>query len=223
MMGRYAGISNLNLPLNADCNDISGNANNPGTVVDVTYGLGRFGQAAIFNGSSSRANFTGHATLAPTTFTFNCWYKGAEAGYGTLYANWRNITSKYYGFFVGLSGGPARILVAKGTGTSGSDMATAYSSSSVNNNVWRMITATYDGATIRIYVDGAKEGSTSWSPLVYPVNTGDQWPMIGARQDTAVTYSEYLDGSMDELFLLPYVMTDQDIRRWYAYSKGLLI
>ena len=40
--------------LNGDATDVSGNYN--GTATNVTYGAGQFGQAGVFNGSTSRIN-----------------------------------------------------------------------------------------------------------------------------------------------------------------------
>jgi hypothetical protein len=218
MMGRYAGISVGNWPLDGNSNDISGNSNN-GTDSNMSYGLGRFGDAGIFNGSTSRIALPNNASLKPATPTIISWYKGT--GDGTIIQNWNLTSSVYYGFFLDILSGVARVILAKGTGTADGDIKAAATSTSVTNDVWHMIAATFDGTTIKIYLDGKLESSTAWTAtLTY---TATQYPMIGVRQDASANYSAYLTGAVDSILLLPYVMTDQDIRRWYAYSKGLLV
>ena len=220
MIGRFAGISAGNWPLDGNSNDISGNSNN-GTDSNMSYGLGRFGDAGVFNGSTSRIALPNNAGLKPTVFTIIAWYKGTQATDGTIFQNWNTTSSKYYGFFFGLEGHLARLVVAKGTGTtSGTDFNFQYSGSAVDDGKWHMIVGMWDGSYIKIYIDGNFENSTAWSATV--TYTATQYPMIGVRQDASATYVEYISGSVDSIVLLPYVLSNQDIRRWYAYSKGML-
>lgn len=218
--GLFRGISNAIYPLDGNSNDVSGNANN-GTDSNMSYGLGRFGDAGVFNGSTSRIALPNNAGLKPTVLTIIAWYKGTQATQGTIFQNWNNTSSKYYGFFIGLDGHLVRMLVAKGTGiTPVTDFNFQYSGSAVDDGKWHMIVGTWDGSYIKIYIDGNFETSTAWSATV--TYTATQYPMIGVRQDTSATYAEYISGSVDNIVLLPYVLSDQDIRRYYAWSKGML-
>jgi hypothetical protein len=220
MMGRYAGISAGNWPLDGNSNDASGNSNN-GTDSNMSYGLGRFGDAGVFNGSSSRIALPNNASLKPTSFTILAWYKGVDSG--TILANMCNESSKIYGFNlnVKVTTGLARLQVGKGTGTvAGTDYQTVESISAVNDGNWHFISGSFDGTHMKIYVDGMMEADVTWANAI--VYAATQYPMIGVRQDSSGGYATYLTGSADGVTLLPYVLTDQDIRRWYAYSKGLL-
>ena len=64
--------------LNGDATDVSGNYD--GTASNVTYGTGQFGQAAVFNGSSSVIN----TNLIPNyqNFSMSLWLK-IPSGHGT--------------------------------------------------------------------------------------------------------------------------------------------
>jgi hypothetical protein len=219
MIGRYAGISAGNWPLDGNSNDISGNSNN-GADSNMSYGMGRFGNSGAFNGISSRIALPNNASLRPTTPTIIVWYKGTQNDAGTFLQNWNNTSGKYYGFVLGSQGHCGRAIYAKGTGLADGDIKAAYTNAVIDDNVWHMIASTFNGTSIKIYLDGGLEATTSWTAtLTY---TATQYPMIGVRQDASANYAEYVSGAVDNILLLPYVMTDQDIRRWYAYSKGLL-
>ncbi len=58
--------------LNGDATDVSGNYD--GTASNVTYGAGEFGQAGVFNGSSSYIN-TNLSLPFNTAKTISMWFK----------------------------------------------------------------------------------------------------------------------------------------------------
>lgn len=221
MIGRYSGISAGNWAFDNAVTDASGNSNN-GTATDITYGLGRFGDCAIFDGDSSSIKLPNNASLKPTIFTIMCWFKGGSvATNGTVFQDSAIPSSVIYGYlFRIVSTGVVLLRIAKGTGnTAGTDYQTCSSTTVVNDNVWHFIAGTYDGSVIQVYVDGHFEASTNWTGLVY---TSTQYPDIGVREDSSASYSDYLTGSLDSLVLLPYVLSDSDIRRQYAWGKGML-
>lgn len=57
--------------LNGDATDVSGNYD--GTATNVTYGAGQFGQAGVFNGSSSEINLNS-AVLPASIFSVSMWF-----------------------------------------------------------------------------------------------------------------------------------------------------
>ena len=72
---------------------------------------------------------------------------------------------------------------------------TSASASLPFNNVWTHVAATYDGSTLKLYKDGAQEGSTSVSSTI-PPNTGDL--SIGCRTDRNGAGDSF-DGLIDDV------------------------
>lgn len=223
MIGRYAGISAGNWPLDGSSADISGNGNN-GAGSGCTSVNGKFGLAVSMDGAASYITLPNNASLKPTAFTIMAWYKGTHDTVfkGTIIQNWNLTSYKYYGYFLSVNAdGTAVVYVAKGTGTTANtDYMSCTGTTTINDgNIWHLICGRYDGSTLDIFVDGKKDNSVSWTGLAY---TTTQYPMMGVRQDISGSYQDYLEGSIDEVVLLPYALSDSDMRRQYAWAKGML-
>ena len=75
--------------LNGNANDVSGNYN--GTATSVTYGTGVFGQAAVFNGSTSKILTS--LTANPNEISYSLWFNRSTFGND---GNGRTLISKEY-------------------------------------------------------------------------------------------------------------------------------
>ena len=62
--------------LDGNANDLTTNYN--GTASNVTYATGKFGQAAVFNGSSSRIQLPSNFNLANNSFSFSFWLANSQ-------------------------------------------------------------------------------------------------------------------------------------------------
>ena len=218
MIGRHFGISAGNWPFLGNSNDISGNANN-GTDNDMSYGP----DYGIFNGSSSRISLPNSASLKPTVFTIIALYKGNSATNQNILHDYVNSSSKIYGYTFRVStDGTILLRCAKGTGAViNTDFKQISSVATVNDNVRHFVGATYDNSILKVYVDGRFDSSVDWAAgLAY---TTTHYPNIGCRQDTSGTYTDYLNGQLGGLELLPYVLSESDFCRLHSYLRGMLV
>ena len=78
----------------------------------------------------------------------------------------------------------------------------------LNINVWHHITATFDGATARVYLDGALLGETEAPPLNYPAE--EPWLAIG---DDFPGVSEFFHGRIDELRVFNQAFAPSELQR----------
>ena len=145
--------------LNGDATDESGNYN--GTASNVTYGTGVFGQAGVFNGSSSK--ITLNNTLITTgDFSVSLWVKVNSAkSYSegiisnnnetnnTGFAFVRNYVTQKFNFFTG----------------NGAGSVYAISNDTVSLNTWYHIVLNYSGTTLTLYVNGAAQTTTGTATL----------------------------------------------------------
>jgi hypothetical protein len=133
--------------LNGDALDSSGNGYN-GTATNLSpYAAGRFGQAAVFNGSSSSIN-TGFAQNTSNAFSWSFWFNGNSSQTGIpLIIDTTSSTSPYPGVGVTYDGTNLSVLTSGGT---------VSPSATVASNTWYHVVLTHDGSgNFSFYVNNA--------------------------------------------------------------------
>jgi hypothetical protein len=180
--------------------DASGNGHT-GTISGATWSAqGRFGNALAFNGlnqwvtvpHSSQLNLTTALTLEAWAFPTAAsgprdilLKEGSTGDLYNLYArNWRGLPEA--NVFVG---GTNR--VAEGPGLSA--------------NVWTHVASTYDGTTLRLYLNGVEAASTVVSG---PIATSPGPLRIGGNS----LWGEYFQGRLDEVRIYNRALTPAEIQ-----------
>lgn len=185
----------------------------------VTFGTGIEGvasSAAVFSGSTSQALYrsdTGAGDpLRIRTGSVGCWVKTAKRGVaqGAL-SRWRTTGNlRHFTLFVD-SGNRMR---AYGS-IDGTAEVYAQGAADVCDDRWHFVVAVYDGASIRLYVDGQLDGVAAiagpLSNLAVPLNVGSN---NGADSGTAATDPWF--GRADEAFVTNECMTPEQIAHMYG-------
>jgi chitodextrinase len=179
--------------------DSSGNGNN-GTVANTAWTAnGKFGPALVFNGTNAKVTIPDSASLHLTNgMTLEAWINPAA---GT--ATWRDVLYKpddnYY--LEGVSpGGPPGIGATIGAGH-----VAAIGSSSAPTGAWTFIAATYDGATLRFYMNGDLVSS---APASGSIATSSNPLQIGGNS----LYGQYFNGTIDEARIYSTALTGPQIQ-----------
>jgi len=167
--------------------DSSGNSNTGTLEGAATWVAGRYGSALSFNGTSNRVFVNDSTSLdLSTAMTLEAWVQPTAAQSG-----WRAIVQKEVdGYFLHASWHGIPLAPAAG-GTFGGSVQNVMSSSAMLTNAWTHLAVTYDGAAIRLYVNGLLVGTQVASGAI-EVNANPLW--IGGN-----TYSEYFQGLIDEV------------------------
>ena len=164
-------------------NDDSNNAND-GTIDGATHITGRFSRGLAFDGVDDKVVVPRSASLEPANVTLEAWVR-APASPGTF----RYIVSNSatgclfpsYGLYTGSNGGVA--FAVSGQVFDPSAISPAAAPEAIWNGAWHHIAGTFDGATIRMYVDGVEVGSGTprTDPIAYgmPDSTTTQFGMFG--------------------------------------------
>jgi len=152
--------------------DTSGNANN-GAISGASRISGRFGRSLRFDGVNDSVTIAPSASLEPATVTVEGWVRGTNPG------NFKHIISKgaalcevaSYGLYTGAGGGAA-FYVSDGTDDPGHLAVSPAAPASIWNGAWHHIAGTYDGATVRLFVDGAEVGTGTAVPVPIAIGYG---------------------------------------------------
>lgn len=223
----YAGCRGL-WHLDGNGNDSSGNGNNGTNAGGVAWGLGRFGQAGVFDGSSTDyISIAQAASLQPTDFSISLWYKGTDKSGCRLFSNFcYAIRSELYHFgfdtWINATGTPG-FGVYNGGYTGYSSLLSG--NTTIADDIWHWIVWTRDDDWMRIYVDGRLDASLADPKTPAYALQNPPVVTIGGRQyftSYTLYYRFYPTGKIDEVMLLGYVLSERDVRRAYAFQTGKL-
>ena len=165
-------------------NDVSGNGNN-GTISGATWTTsGKYGNALNFNGTNARVTINNAASLQLTSaMTLEGWVYPT-----TVNSAWRDVIYKgndnYY--LEGTSTNSSRPAMG---GTFAGDL---YGTGPLPANTWSHLAATYDGATMRLYVNGVQVASRAKTGVIA---TSTNPLQIGGDS----IYGQYFAGLIDEV------------------------
>lgn len=181
-------------------NDTSG-FNNNGTITGATWTSDNVsGTALIFDGSGDYVTVPANDSLNATTgFTMATWVKlentSKSAGLitKTIGGTYNTAYQLYY------DSGRFRSLVAKG----GVPFGTQSDSDAVNNT-WYYVVSTYDGTTLRLYVNNVLQASTFAVPS--PIDGGSGITYLGTLDTTTFNFQ----GKMDEIKIYNYALNSTE-------------
>jgi GH18 family chitinase len=176
--------------------DYSGNGFT-GTISGATWTTsGKFGNGLVFNGTNAKVTVSNATLLQLTTgMTLEAWVYPTTVGGG-----WRDVIMKgaddYY-LVTNPSGAPATGSDALGSTLSGPSALTA--------NTWTHLAATYDGTTLRLYMNGTQVVSRSQTGSM---QTSTNPLQVGG--DNA--FGQYFAGRIDEVRIYNRALTQAEIQ-----------
>jgi hypothetical protein len=164
--------------------DASGNANH-GSVSGATWTTGKYGSALAFNGTGALVTVADSASLDLSTgMTLEAWvYPTATA------AAWKDVIYKAVDIYYLEGSSPAGNAPSAG-GTFAAQPV--YGPVALPLNAWSHLASTYDGATLRLYVNGAQVASRAQTG---PIQTSAGNLTLGG--DAA--FGQYWAGRIDEV------------------------
>jgi len=199
--------------LNGNVTDLTGNYN--GTASSLTYGTGEFGQAGVFNGSSSSIEFplkNGFLNTR-TTVSVSLWFKcGTLSTTGTLFSDYAN-TSMNIDIYMDTNG-----KIQGTTRYSNNHLYVPASTNSYDDNNWHNIVVVVDQAsnTRKHYIDGVEIYSGTlptgaWNgPSSQKITSG----LVYAPQDGQ--YYNKFTGSIDQIRVFNTAVSSDAVSALYA-------
>jgi hypothetical protein len=147
--------------------DSTSTANNMTTKTNVTGATGQVSGAQSFSGSSV-ASAPDNSTLDLSTFTVSAWVNATSLSAG----NWKTVGCKDASGVPNycLQVEPSNHLDFNACSASCGTFGEATGTTTLSTSTWYFVTGTYDGATLRVYVNGTDDGGSS-STAMTPVNS----------------------------------------------------
>jgi hypothetical protein len=182
--------------------DASGNGHT-GTLANATRtASGRFGSALSFNGTNATVNVNDSALLdLSNAMTFSAWVNPSALGTGV----WRTVLMKER------PGGLAYGLYANDSATRpsayvqiGSTEAGRNGPASLPLNTWTHLAVTYNGSTLRLYVNGTQVATRN---ITGSVSATTGMLRIGGNS----IWGEYFAGLIDEVRIYSRVLSAAEI------------
>jgi hypothetical protein len=183
----------------ASVGDASGRGNSGSTANTTWASIGKYGKALSFNGASALVTVPDSPSLRLSNgMTLAAWVNPTSGNNG-----WRDVVYKgddnYYLEASTSSGAPGIGIIAGGT------RAETYGPASLPLNTWTFLAATYDGTTLRLYVNGTQVSSqraggsllTSGNPL-----------QIGGDS----IYGQFFAGMIDEVRIYSTALSPAQIQ-----------
>jgi photosystem II stability/assembly factor-like uncharacterized protein len=188
--------------------DTSGSGYN-GVVSGATWTTGKINSALMFSVNTN--SVTTPSIALGNTFSLSAWVNPTVLAQ-TSYVR---IAETYYatGLYLGTNaaGTAYKFILTNGSGVTGSCSGAVYgcAEGGTISSGWHLVTATYDGATARLYVDNALVGSDTFTA---PGNTN--LPLYIGHS----VYGNGYNGAIDEVRLYNRALTATEVTTIYNYT-----
>jgi hypothetical protein len=179
-----------------------------GTATNVNYTFGRFGQAAVFNGSSSAITST-NQVIPNGASSVSFWYN-PNGSTGTEYILGQGAATASKGVTVYYSSSTFGALVAKGTS---SLAGSATTTTTYSNTDWHHVVATWDGTintnSLKVYVNGSLEAQGTSDTSSASIGAYTYFAMGGLQGGT------YAGGKIDQVRFFSSALTSTQVTELY--------
>ncbi len=180
---------------------------------------GRFQGALSFNGAAAQVQVPDSQSLEPANVSVSAWVDSA-----TSPGDYKYIVAKgaegclaaSYGLYTGAGGG-LEFYVASNTGMSWTLSPDA--GQAVWNGQWHNVVGTYNGSSVKLYVDGREvgAGTPDTAPIAYGLFTSNNL-LIGNYPGCSGTG---FNGSIDEVKIFNRALSPFEIGTGYQLSHWL--
>lgn len=186
---------------------------------NATFAAGKFGNAGVFNGTNAQFYSTaaGYDNLSQLTLS--------EWVYVNSTSDWERVifnkgvndsTPSHDGYVLAFDNtvGGRKIMCTLSNGTS---EGTARTDAAFTLTSWHLVTCTYDGQKVRLYIDGAKQTSEgNLSGTINNLNDTTYPLRLGADNSGGALFA----GNADEVRIYNRALSGAEIRQLYNFAPG---
>lgn len=201
------------LPLYADTNlkgyyrfesgnltvDASGHLHVLTAISDPAETTGRYGGGVDLD-SNDAYSISDGADFKPTgVFSVGGWVKGTTNAFRSIFQSFaQNTNIAGITFIINQSTGRIRLVSGKNTGTTlGTDYQECIGITDLRDGNFHLVIGIWDGANLKVYVDGILEGTVAWANA--PAYQATNYVRVGCANSTG-TDTNFFTGQLDEVF-----------------------
>jgi hypothetical protein len=195
--------------------DVSANANAGVISGGAAHVPGRFDRALHFDGVDSQVLVARSPSLEPASITVEAWVRAptSPGSFRYVMSNGANgCLVPSYGLYTGAGGGLAFVVSA---GEESNFTASPNVGAGVWDGAWHHVAGTFDGATVRLYVDGTQvgTGTAATLPIAYglPTSTATLLGAFGGGPCPAGDGQLRYAGDVDEPHVWRRALSAQEI------------
>lgn len=194
--------------LDGNANDLSGNYS--GTPTDISYGVGEFDLAGVFNGSTSYITLGTGVIPVNSSYSFTFWlYRNSGDDRAVLFTQFQSSQTNRMNFEIETTTGKLYFATA----ISGADNIRKSTTYTVPFDQWEHIAVTRSGTSLKFYVNGSEIATTLTS------GTDNYWDLKNYTTQIG-TYnnlqdSRILNGSIDQVRIFNKALSSSEVTTLY--------
>jgi hypothetical protein len=177
---------------------------------------GQVGLAAEFDGQDDRVTLADNVALRPTTFSVGAWVKPVSASKTPVAGLYHELVGKWVAGTVNY-----RLYMADDLkpglewGCAGTDIKLAANQPLIESH-WNHVLGTFDGWTLRLYVNGVEQSSNKLPAASACTSTAAV--EIGGKASLSADHSFH--GLLDEVLVFKSALSAGQVRDLYLYQSG---
>lgn len=190
--------------------DSSGNGNNGTLTASATWVGGLFGRALSFNGTPGYVTVPGARSLQTPQVSVSAWvnHSGTPGAYRYIVAKGATDVAASYALYTGSDGGLA-FYVSKDAGKT--FQLSPREGPGIWDGNWHLVVGTFDGSTVRLYVDGNQVGSgMAYSGTIQYPNPTNNDLYIG---DYPLCQNGMFTGTIDEVSVWNHALSQSEVQQ----------
>ncbi len=162
--------------------------------------------ALDFDGSDDHVN-TGNWSNSLTRISVSAWVRPTSGTRQDFVSKWGSINYQYV-LLQGVTASRFQFYIST---TSSNAIGSGDSTTVISAGVWYHVVGTYDGSTVRLFVNGTLENSTSHSGNL---SASTQNNLIGKSGDALFA------GQLDDVTIFNTALTANEVREIYRLGRG---
>lgn len=203
--GNYSGSEGANIVYGYDGSD-----------TNVDYAFGKYGQAAVFNGSNSKITFTA-PDFNITTYSLSFWINAAtynQSGTSIINMGLDNTGGAWSGIAFGVNANRVYYYGGDVTGVGGTGFFTQTGTTNLTDGAWTHIAVVVNGTAITGYINGTQDSGLSRTLGANITYRAGSINTIGVRQGAFGSYGWY-NGSVDQFKVFSSALSSAQITQLY--------
>ncbi len=187
----------------------------------AAWSSGRFWDSLSFDGRAAAVTVPDDSVLEPKQVTVSAWVKASTSpgNYDYVVAKGGNAcNASSYGLYTGANGG---LIFYTSSNNGLSYTLSPDAGTGIWNGKWHNVIGTYDGSTVRLYVDGKEvgNGTPDTAPIAYGLPVFND--LVIGNYPSCPSIPEGFTGSIDEVKIFNRALPASEIKLTVGLSNLL--